>query len=589
LVIVPEPWTLLLFPAVVAVALAALRFLPYRRLGDPVERFRASIRPPRLRWALTGVLLFGGAIYITLVAVRVALAGDILSGIGAADTSAFLMGLAAAGLFCLTLVCELIVVAHLFFYLRLCRDGARHYRLQEVPELPSDLPKVALLIPTCDELPETLERPLQSLDRIRYPNCRVILVENSRDPVLKEVALRMARAYGIDAVDLANRGTKAAALNDVRPHLDADTKYVAVLDADQRLSADMVSELVALLEADPSAGWIQTTQIYEDTKGSLLRTAAAQQLLVLYDSALQGKDVRGVCPMLGTNFVVRLDALDAVGGWEESYVNEDTATSYAIQLRGLKGRYRERVYASMEALWRQQRRWAHANSKLAFTIMRGFFRPGRRPFRVVADYLALTSYELLAFVIAVLAIVPSVALVAVALLVSNGSAALPAISGWQWVFASLYPFHVLLLFFPHVNMGLRGYPIRNLVLFQGLVACLGPVYLQGVKRTVVGQPAIFESPVRTIPAGRRSPRYGWFSVPAPQAIGFVLFVVLGSLALAITLRNPASPFTWIVTFWAAFHAVCTGHYALFAQEERRAVHAPVLVRRELRTAGGEAD
>ncbi len=559
--------------------LGGIRFGLYPRLGDPTNLFRQSRRSERLRHALQIILVLGVVVYLAMLAVRIPILLSITGAVPEINEGLgfrVLLGWLPAALFVVTIACEAIVVTHLLFYLNLCRQGATRYRPLTIPSPPLLPPKVALLIPACDEPEEILERPLRSLSYIRYAACRPILVENSRNKSRKKAALALAERYGIEVIDLPNRGTKAAALNDARSRLDPDTKYLAVLDADQKLCADLVSDLVAILEKNPEVTWIQTAQSYEDASESLLRCAAGQQLLILYDSALEGKDVHGVCPILGTNYLLRLAALDAVGGWDETYVNEDTPTAYAMQLQGGVGRYLQRLYAqglappTLEALWKQQARWAHSNSRLALSILAGFFRRGRRPVIVVADYLALSGYELVLFCIAFLSIVPALALVGSFMVFPESIAVTETVGRWQWAFASLYPFYLLLLFFPHINMGLRGYPIQNLVLLQGITSSLGPVYLSGVRRALFGQRPIFESAIRRVRPKERGRFLRWLITP--QVVAFLVFIIVGSIAVTIGFQHPGSPFPWIVAFWTVFHAVALGHYFLFVHEDALAMH-----------------
>lgn len=568
-------WVGLAFPFAVGLVLTGLYTGPYRRLCDPDEQFRRTQRPRSLGRALTSALVVGCAVYGLLLTVRIRLLLLLFPGLIGSGSESHAEGWLATAFFTVILASEFLVVAHLLFYLHLCRDGVSRYARRAIPDLPAALPAVALLIPACDELPETLERPLGSLCQIRYPNCHVIVVENSRDPERRRTTLELAERYGVAVVQVVNRGTKAAALNDVRDALPSDTRYLSVLDADQRIEGDFVSDLVALLEAHPEEGWVQTPQSYEDGPGSILRTAAAQQLIGLSDGTLQGKDVRDACPLLGTNYLLRLRALDEVGGWTEGFVNEDTPTSYRMQLAGWRGRYQQHVYATglappgFGALWRQQARWSLANTRLFFSIVAEFFSRRRRPARIVVEYLTYVSYELLTFLIAILALMPTAALVVSFFLLPRGEVLGAPLGIWQWAFVSLYPFHVLLLFFPQINMGLRGYPLRNLVLVQGLVTCLGSAYLNGVRRAVFGARAIFESSARGGSVLRsRAPRAGWRLVPPLLAFG--VFLGAGAASLWMALLMPTSPFPWIVLFWSGYNAVNTGHALLFLIDDRRA-------------------
>src|SRR5262249_48329834 len=168
------------------------------------------------------------------------------------------------------------VHAHLGVTLLFTRIGAR-FRNPERPPLLGNLPRVAILVPSCDEPPENLARSLSSLSRIQYSQLRVLLVENSRNNNLKHEANAVAAKYGIEVVDLPNRGHKAGALNDAEALLGDEVKYTVVFDADQSILDDFVTEAVTLLELDERLALVQTPQVYENCRDSLLACAAAQQ------------------------------------------------------------------------------------------------------------------------------------------------------------------------------------------------------------------------------------------------------------------------------------------------------------------------
>jgi cellulose synthase/poly-beta-1,6-N-acetylglucosamine synthase-like glycosyltransferase/phosphoglycerol transferase MdoB-like AlkP superfamily enzyme len=558
-----RPWQYALtFPVVVVLVLMGLRLGPYRSVVDPRRLVGRNLRPHAQRLALAAVLALAAITVPLLFGIRLHL---VYTWLMAAQIGAIQwVGVSA---FSIVLVCEAIITLHLLFYLKLCYDGTRPTRQDDAPPLNAgEEPAVVLLIPACDEQPSTLERPLGSLQRIRYPKCRVILVENSRDPEAKRAALSLAAEYGVEAFDLPNYGTKAAALNEARRRLGSGVTYVAVLDADQLIDGDFVSDLVPLLERDATLGWLQTPQSYETSDERLLQRAAAQQMSVLFDSSLEGKSARGLCPILGTGFIVRVAALDSVGGWRTDFINEDTATSYFMQLAAWKGRYIPRMYTSgiapptLGALAAQQVRWSHSNTLLVFEIVRGFFRRQERPSRVVADYLSFASFEIIMCLIALLSLTPTTFLV---LSFFSGPALGSApVDPLRWAFASLYSLYVLLVLFPQVNLALRGYPTRNLLLLQGLNACMAPSYARGVRHAIFGAGRLFETTARAASAAPRAGR----RVPAgivPQAIAFAVLVGLGSGAAYLIALQPQSPFPWVVLFWSAYHAISAGHIWLF--------------------------
>jgi cellulose synthase/poly-beta-1,6-N-acetylglucosamine synthase-like glycosyltransferase len=550
-------WTgLLLFPALVALVLVALRARVYRRRVDVNAVFRRGRRSPALRPLLGALTLAAVGVFAALQAVRLPFLLGAVRALSHGDAPS--PATAGAGLLlAIGAACELLAFAHLLFYLNLCRSSADAPRdAAPAPDAPPAPPaRVAVLIPSCDEEPEVLARSLRGLARLGHAALDAFLVENSRDPLRKKEALATARRLGVEALDLPNRGSKAGALNDARPRLHPETRYVVVLDADQELHDDLLRDALPLLEADPGLAFVQSAQAYEDCARSLLALAAAQQQMLLYDCVLESKDRAGQAPCLGTNVVLRLAALDEVGGWDEENVTEDLSTSYRIHRRGHRSRYLRHIYATglaprdFAAYLRQQTRWAWGNTGVFLRLLGGGLRGPGGSLGLDLQYLWSSGFYVHTLVLAALGLAPTLALV-LAALAGSGAALFSALPVPPSLYASLYALYVLILFLPFANMALRGYPLRNLLLVQGLATSAGPAYLRGVLRALFRRGAVFD-PVR-----RDAPAAGW---PAGQTISFAVFTATGALATGLAVAQPRHPIAWILAFWCLVHAISVGH------------------------------
>lgn len=551
------PWLgLVIFPALVALVLVLLRGRAYRRLIDVNEVFRRGRRARALVPLLDTLRLVALAVFVALQAVRLPYlwraVRTLSEGAPSFATAGASMLLAAGA------ACELLVFVHLLFYLSLCRASAAAPRTAApAPKRRNEpAPRVAVLIPACNEAPEVLERTLRALAHLDHPALQVLLVENSRDPVQKSACLAGARRLGVDALDLVNRGSKAAALNDARAQLHPDTRYVLLLDADQALREDLLRDALPLLEDDPGLAFVQTAQAYEDCTGSLLAAAAAQQQMLVYDCVLESKNRVGQVYCLGTNVVLRLSVLDEVGGWDEKNVTEDLSTSHRIHARGHRSRYLRHIYATglaprdLAAYFRQQTRWAWGNTGLFLRLL-GRREPGTT-LGLELQYLWSSGFYVHTLVLACLALAPTLALVLAAQAGPGGSlaSALPVPAS---LYASLYALYVIVVFLPFANMALRGYPLQNLILVQGLTTSTGPVYLRGVWRALRHQQAVFDPVRRAAPATGPSP---W---PVGQTVSFAIFNATGALLTAVALAHPGHPIPWILAFWCFVHGVSLGH------------------------------
>ena len=84
--------------------------------------------------------------------------------------------------------------------------------------------------------------------------------------------------------------------------------------------------------------------------------------------------------MTGSNVIIRLSHLKAIGGMDEACITEDIATSFNFQFHGYRGIFLDRVYAEglsptcLSAYFTQQMRWAYGTSQNFKRILRVFFK-----------------------------------------------------------------------------------------------------------------------------------------------------------------------------------------------------------------------
>ncbi|MBU1937289.1 glycosyltransferase, partial [bacterium] len=367
----------LIFPIAIALFYGLLIRYGYRRSGEINRVFADYSRPPRLK-ATIGYWLAGIIVVFLFVQwLRVPYYSEFLSRLAHLNISKIgVFGLANTSAILVMLICEWIIVVHWMMYLFYCWIGITKYQLPEKLPLSKNAPEILVLIPCCDEEPSTLKRSLESVARLSYPNYKAYLLENSRNPKLKEQATQLADEHQIEVLHVRNRGHKAGAMNDGLKYLKSHAPYLAIIDADQRVHPDFLRDIVPYLEKDASLAFVQTPQLYENAEETWLCRAAAQQETLLYDTILEAKSAVGHALCCGTNFIIRRSALGEVGGWDEHTVSEDLATSFLIHQSGWKSLYVRRAYAAgvgpveLSAYWKQQKRWAVGNTGVALKVLR---------------------------------------------------------------------------------------------------------------------------------------------------------------------------------------------------------------------------
>ncbi|QWF20628.1 glycosyltransferase [Nocardioides sp. LMS-CY] len=166
-------------------------------------------------------------------------------------------------------------------------------------------PSVLVVMPTLGERPDTLTDAMRSALDQEGVDVRLVLVV----PTGASDARESARELGVDVIDDPRRGLTAAVNAGIAARLDED--YYAWLNDDDLLMPGALTHLAGLLGADPAAVVAFGACDYIDPQGRSIAVSRAG------DWATR---VLGWGPNLvpAPSSLVRLNALDAVGSYDES-------------------------------------------------------------------------------------------------------------------------------------------------------------------------------------------------------------------------------------------------------------------------------
>lgn len=206
-------------------------------------------------------------------------------------------------------------------------------------------PVVAAVVVTHNGRANALEC-VASLERNAYPGLRTIVVDNGTDGAAEAVCAAHA---GVDALTIPNRGLAQAFNAGVRAAAAHAPKYVLQVSDDVVVATDFVRAIVGAAEADPRAGAIQGP-IYRYDDPERIWAAGGEVLWVLGKTYQRGREMldgpifrraRPVGYTCGAAVLYRMDALRAVGGWDEDYflVFEDSDWSVRAARAGWRQLY----------------------------------------------------------------------------------------------------------------------------------------------------------------------------------------------------------------------------------------------------------
>ncbi|MEM4146136.1 MAG: glycosyltransferase family 2 protein, partial [Metallosphaera sp.] len=215
----------------------------------------------------------------------------------------------------------------------------------------------------------------QEYDRSKY---EIIVIEDGSVDNTLEVCNRYAEMYSIvkcihlEKADVINGKSKA--LNYGLKISRGD--IIGVFDADTVPRLDVLGYVAQKFESDARIGAVQGRLVPINVRESIIsRLASLEELFSEY--SISGRARLGLfVPLEGTCSFIRREALDRVGGWNESVLTEDldlslklTALNYLISYSPSVQSWRE-VPTMFSSLIRQRLRWYRGNFELTVRLSR---------------------------------------------------------------------------------------------------------------------------------------------------------------------------------------------------------------------------
>ncbi len=243
---------------------------------------------------------------------------------------------------------------------------------------PAEHPAIDVVVAARDEQ-AVIARLVERIAALRWPEGRLhlwVVDDGSEDrtpELLKELALRHPLLRVLRRPRDAGGG-KSGALNLVLEQLQG--RWMLVLDADAGLQPDVLERLIPFAEA---GGWaaVQLRKAVVNTEVNLLTTAQAMEMA--FDAVIQEGRLAsgGVAELRGNGQLLRREALQAAGGFNENTVTDDLDLSFRFLLEGLPigvlwdPPVQEEAVLTLQALWKQRQRWAEGGLQRFFDYTTG--------------------------------------------------------------------------------------------------------------------------------------------------------------------------------------------------------------------------
>ena len=275
--------------------------------------------------------------------------------------------------FFLEAITLLLALAHMHESLDVVCRLRWHRLLTKLEPVPGYQPMVSLQVPAYNEPLEVVEKTLNSLAKLDYPNYEVLVVDNNTPAEatwrpLEDLCRKLGPKFHCLHLDRWP-GYKSGALNFAVTSTDPRAEIIGIIDADYVVDADFLRELVPAF-ADPQVAFVQTPQDYSDHKGDVFSESTYRGYKYFFEVSMPSRNERNAIIFAGTMGLIRKSVLEEIGGWDEWCITEDAEASLRILKLGYQSLYINRAFGTglmpfnFEGLKKQRFRWCFGGIQL---------------------------------------------------------------------------------------------------------------------------------------------------------------------------------------------------------------------------------
>lgn len=237
----------------------------------------------------------------------------------------------------------------------------------------SNCPTVSIMIPAHNE-EKVIYNTVRSLLLLNYPKDKyeiIVINDNSSDKTKDELE-RVKNDYDGNNLKVINTDKitggkgKSNALNIGFNYSNGD--YIAIYDADNTAEKNALKYLITRIHYDNSLGAVIGKFRTRNKKSSILTRFINIETLSFQWMSQGGRwNLFNLCTIPGTNFVIRRDIINKLGGWDTKAIAEDTEISFRIYKLGYKIAFMplavtwEQEPETVKVWFKQRTRWAKGN------------------------------------------------------------------------------------------------------------------------------------------------------------------------------------------------------------------------------------
>lgn len=224
-------------------------------------------------------------------------------------------------------------------------------------------PFVSIMIPAHNE-ESVISHTIETVLNLDYPNFEIIAIDDRSTDNTASVLKDLEKKYPNKVIAFIRPKDafpgKSAVLNDALAF--AKGEAILVFDADATMEPDFLTNLVYELEPK-DVGAVQARKIVRNKDVNILTRCQNNEMTM--DTHFQvGRDsVKGAVELRGNGELIRREALEDIGGWNNYTITDDLDMSTRLHIKGWDVRFCANTAVYEEGimylfpLYKQRRRW----------------------------------------------------------------------------------------------------------------------------------------------------------------------------------------------------------------------------------------
>ena len=258
-------------------------------------------------------------------------------------------------------------------------------------------PFVSVMIPAHNE-ESVISSTIARVFEMDYPNYEVIVIDDRSSDNTASVIKDLEKLYNGRLKTLIRSKDafpgKSAVLNDALSL--AKGEAILVFDADAQMGKNFLTNLVYELQPH-DVGAVQARKVVKNKDANLLTKCQNNEMTIDTSCQVTRDAVKGAVELRGNGELIKREALEDIGGWNNYTITDDLDMSTRLHIKGWDVRfckdtivYEEGIIYLMP-LYRQRRRWLEGTIRRYLEYFWDIMTSKKMSLRVRLDTIAYIS------------------------------------------------------------------------------------------------------------------------------------------------------------------------------------------------------